>query len=103
MVWAFHPTTRNVVNLVRNAALAWRVLRRYRPDVVVSNGTAIAVAFFPLAKLLGIRTVYIEDVGRVDSRSVSGRICYPMSDLFVIQLESQRAFYPRAELIGRLL
>src|ERR1700741_5326433 len=47
-IWAYHPTTRNVVNLVRNAWLAWSTLRRVRPDVVVSTGAGVALPFFVL-------------------------------------------------------
>ena len=41
-----HPTTRNLPNLVRNVGLAWSVLRRERPDVIVSDGAGLAVPFF---------------------------------------------------------
>src|SRR5437899_2877734 len=40
-VWAHHPTTRNIPNLIRNFSLAVRVMRRDRPDVVVSTGAAV--------------------------------------------------------------
>jgi UDP-N-acetylglucosamine:LPS N-acetylglucosamine transferase len=101
--WAHHPTTRNLPNLLRNLALAWRLLRRERPDVVVSDGAGVAAPFFAVAKLLGVRTVYIEVYDRVDSRSLTGRLCYPLADLFCVQWEEQRSLYPRARLIGALL
>ena len=44
--WVHHPTTRNVKNAVRNFALAVRLLRRIRPDVVISTGAGVAVPFF---------------------------------------------------------
>ena len=53
--WVHHPTTRNLPNLVRNLVLAVRVLRRERPDVIVSTGAGAAVPFFwviPLALYL---------------------------------------------------
>ena len=31
--WAHHPTQRNIPNLLRNLRLAWRVLRRERPEL----------------------------------------------------------------------
>src|SRR5262249_54312334 len=34
VVWAYHPTTRNVPNALRNLLLAWRSVRRTRPDVI---------------------------------------------------------------------
>ena len=103
VVWAFHPTTRNLPNLLRNLFLSWRTLRRYRPDVVVSNGAGVAFPFFVAAKLLGTRTVYIEDLGRVSTRALTSRLCYPISDLFILQVEEQRRLYPRGRVAGRLI
>ncbi len=103
VVWAFHPTQRSLLNLFRNAGLAWNTLRRERPDVVVSTGAGVAPPFFLIARLLGIRTVYVEVFDRIDSRTLSGRLCYPLSDLFLLQWEEQRGFYPKGEVIGALL
>lgn len=101
--WAFHPTQRNVANLLRNMRLAWRLLRRERPAVVVSTGAGVALPFFLVARLLGIKCVYVEAYERIDSPSLSGRLCYPISDLFILQWEEQRRFYPKGRVIGALL
>ncbi len=103
VVWAFHPTTRNVPNLARNLQLAWKVLRADRPDVIVSTGAAVAFPFFLIARLLNIRTVYLEVYDRIDSATLTGRLCYPLSDLFLLQWEEQRKMHPRGQVIGRLL
>jgi len=103
VAWAHHPTTRNVPNLMRNLGLAWRLLRRDRPDVIVSDGAGVAAPFFALGKLLRIATAYIEVYDRVDTRTVTGRLCYPLADLFCVQWDEQRRLYPRAERIGVLL
>ncbi len=103
VIWAFHPTQRNLLNLARNTRLAWRVLRRERPDIVVSTGAGVALPFFVLARLLRIKTVYVEAYERVDSASLTGRLCYPLSHLFVLQWEEQRKLYPKGEVIGALL
>ena len=101
--FAYHPTTRNVPNLLRNFVVAARVLRRERPDLVVSTGAAVAVPFFVLARLLGIQAVYVEVYDRLTSRTVSGRICRPLASAFVVQWDEQRALYPGAHVIGGLL
>lgn len=103
VAWAHHPTTRNVTNLVRNFGLAWRFLRRYRADVVVSNGAGVALPFFAVARLLGIKTIYIEVYDRIDLPTLTGRLCYPLSHLFLLQWEEQKRFYPRGQVIGHLL
>jgi UDP-N-acetylglucosamine:LPS N-acetylglucosamine transferase len=102
-LWAHHPTTRNVPNLIRNFLLAVRVMRRERPDVVVSTGAAVALPFFLVAKAMRAPTVYIEVYDRLDSPTLTGRLCRPITDLFCVQWEEQRRFYPRAQVIGSLL
>jgi UDP-N-acetylglucosamine:LPS N-acetylglucosamine transferase len=101
--WAFHPTTRNAVNALRNLALAIRILPRYKPDLVVSTGAAVAFPFFLVARALGIPTIYVEVYDRIDSPTLTGRLCQPLSTLFLLQWEEQRRFYRRGEVVGRLL
>jgi UDP-N-acetylglucosamine:LPS N-acetylglucosamine transferase len=103
VVWAYHPTTRNLPNLLRNLRLAYRQLRSYRPDVVVSTGAGVAVPFFWLARLMGARTVFIEVLDRVDSRTLTGMLCYPVTDLFLVQWEDQQRLWRNSSLVGRLL
>ena len=64
---------------------AFWLLRKERPDVVLSLGAEIAVPFFYLAKLLGIKTIYIESWCRVENLSLTGRLVYPVSDVFWVQ------------------
>ncbi len=102
-VWAFHPTTRHVGNLLRNAILAWRTIRSFRPDIVVSTGAGVAYPFFVVGKLSGVATCYLEVYDRIDSRTLTGRLCRRWSDLFLVQWEEQAELYPGAQVIGRLL
>jgi UDP-N-acetylglucosamine:LPS N-acetylglucosamine transferase len=103
VAWAHHPTTRNLPNLVRNLLLAWRLLRSFRPEVVVSSGAGVAFPFFLVARLLGQKTVYVEVYDRIDSATMTGRLCYPFSNLFLLQWEEQRRSYPKGVVIGSLL
>lgn len=103
VVWAAHPTTRNIPNLARNLRIARRVLRDFRPDIVVSAGAGVAVPFFWLARTVGAATVFIEVLDRIDSRTVSGMLCYPRTDLFLVQWAEQKRLWPRSELVGQLL
>lgn len=102
-ITAHHPTTRNVPNLLRNTLLAFRVLRRERPDVVISTGAGVAVPFFWWARILGINTVYLEVFDRIESPTMTGRLCYPVADAFLVQWDSQLSFYPGAVNVGQVL
>ncbi len=61
------------------------ILRRERPDWVVSDGAEIAIPVFVAAKLMGIRTMFIESFCRVTNPSFTGRLLYPLSDEFFVQ------------------
>ena len=98
--WVHHPTTRNIPNLLKNLVLALRVLRRERPAVIVSTGAGAAVPFFWIGRLLGCRTVYLEVYDRVDSPTLTGRLCAPVTDLFLVQWPEQQRLYRRAVVAG---
>ncbi len=101
--WAFSPTTRNIPNALRNLRLAWSLLRRERPDLVVSTGAGVAVPFFIIARLIGVKTLYLEVVDRVSSRTLTARMLYPISDGFAVQWHEQRRLYPHATVVGPTL
>src|SRR3954447_4249116 len=103
VVWAHHPTTRNLRNLIRNLWLAIRTIPRVRPDIVVSTGAGVAVPYFLVARLRRIPTVYVEVYDRIDTKTLTGRLCRPLTTLFCVQWEEQLEFYPGATLIGELL
>ncbi len=103
VTWAHHPTTRNIPNLVRNTVQALGVVRRFRPTVVVSTGAAVAFPYFLLARLRGLTTVYIEVFDRIDSPTLTGRLCRPFTDLMLVQWPEQRALYDDAIVVGPLL
>lgn len=101
--WAHFPTTRNLPNALRNAGLAWRLLVAERPDTVLSTGAGVSFPFFLLARVLGIRTVFIECFDRITMPTLSGRLCYPLCDVFVVQWAEQQKHFPEAVNIGALL
>jgi UDP-N-acetylglucosamine:LPS N-acetylglucosamine transferase len=100
--WCYHPTTRNIPNLVRNTLQAIRVLWRERPQVVISSGAAVAIPYAWLGRAMGAKIVFIEAFNRIDSRSMTGRLVYPIAHLFCVQWESMLKKYPKAKFIGPL-
>lgn len=103
VITSYSPTTRHVVNAVRNLALAVRVLRRERPRLVVSAGAGVAVPFFVVARLMRIPTAFIEVYDRVDTPTLTGRLCGPFTTRRIVQWDQQLEFYPDAHLVGPLL
>ena len=61
-------------NLARVSAHSRSLLLRYDIDRVISTGSAVALAFLPTARLMGIRAEYIESAARSTGPSVTGRL-----------------------------
>ena len=51
----YYPTNRNIKNLIRNTFLAFKILKKERPDIIISTGAAVAVPFFYIGKLFKIK------------------------------------------------
>jgi UDP-N-acetylglucosamine:LPS N-acetylglucosamine transferase len=100
VVHAYQPTNRNLPNLLRNIALALRVVPRVRPLAVVTTGAGVAVPFIWFGRLFGARVVYVETLSRIDRPSLSYRLVAPaVSRTYVQWPELQRAL-PRAHYCG---
>ena len=83
---------------------AWKILRRQRPNVILSTGAGPAVPFALVGKLfLGTRVIFIETITRVNAPSLTGRLMYWLADEFFYQWESLGRFFPRGRFLGRLI
>lgn len=96
------PTNRNLKNLIKNTFLAIKVLKKEKPDVIISSGAAVAVPFFYIGKLFGAKTVYIEVFDRIDKPTVTGKLVYPVTDKFIVQWEEMKKVYPKAINLGSI-
>ena len=96
----YYPTNRSLKALLINTRLAWKVLRKERPDV--SSGAAVAVPFFYLGKLFGMKTIYIEVFDRIDKPTMTGKMVYPVTDRFIVQWEEMKQVYKKAINLGSI-
>ena len=102
MIPCYYPTNRSLKALLINTKLAWKVLRKEKPDLIISTGAAVAVPFFYIGKLLGSKTVYIEIFDRIDSPTLTGKMVYPVTDRFIVQWEEMKKVYPKAINLGSI-
>ena len=92
----YYPTNRSLKALLKNTKIAWEILQKEKPDLIISCGAAVAVPFFYLGKLFGAKLVYIEVFDRIDKPTVTGKMVYPVTDRFIVQWEEQKKVYPKA-------
>jgi len=102
ITFAYYPTTRNVYNTIRNSWLAFKTLRKQKPDVIISNGAGVAFPFFLVGKLLRIETVYLEVYDRINSKTLTGKLCKPLATEFLVQWPRQEEMYEGSTLVGAL-
>ena len=98
----YYPTNRNIKNLFRNTVVAWKTLRKEKPELIISSGAAVAVPFFYLGKLFGAKLIYIEVFDRIDKPTLTGRLVYPIADRFIVQWEEQKQVYQKAVNLGSI-
>jgi beta-1,4-N-acetylglucosaminyltransferase len=101
--WANHPTNRNLKNLIKNFFLAWKVIAREKPDLIISTGAGVAVPFLYIGRLFGCKTIYIESLTRINQMSLTGMMVYPLVDDFLVQWREMSKKYNRARFAGRVL
>ena len=93
MYSCYYPTNRSIKALIKNTVIAWKVLRKERPNLIISSGAAVAVPFFYLGKLFGAKLIYIEVFDRIDKPTLTGKI---------VQWEEQKKVYPKAINLGSI-
>lgn len=98
----YYPTNRSLKALIINTRLAFKVLKREKPDLIISSGAAVAVPFFYIGKLYGAKTIYIEVFDRIDHSTITGRMVYPVTDKFIVQWEEMKEVYPKAVNLGSI-
>ena len=99
----YFPTNRNIKNLIKNTFLAYKVLKKEKPDLIISSGAAVAVPFFYVGKFLfGAKVVYIEVFDRIDKPTMSGKLVHPIADLFIVEWEEMKNVYSKAINLGSI-
>ena len=79
---------------------AWKIVRRYRPKLVVSAGAGHAVPFALVGRAFGAKVAFLETMAAADRPTLTGRLLYPVADLFMYQWPELDRFYPRGIHVG---
>lgn len=77
------------------------ILKKNKIDLFISAGPGISIPFAYASKLLNIKIIFIESWSRVKTKSISGRLIYPISNLFFVQWKDNLKNYPKAIYRGR--
>jgi len=98
-----HCSRRRPFLILANAWQSMRILLNERPDFVLSTGADVTVPTCVFGKLLGAKLIFVESGGNVYTPSLTGRLMYPIADLFLVQWDPLKKHFPRAIVGGPLL
>lgn len=79
-----------------NIIKSFKIFMKFRPDVVVTTGAHTAVAMCYIAKLFKKKIIYIESFANIETKTLTGRLIYPIADKFIVQWRSMLKLYPKA-------
>jgi len=103
VIIGYHPTNRNVWNLIKNMGVAIRALWREKPNMIVTTGAGIALPFAYVGWLMRIPTVYVESYTRITGFSLTGKLVYPIAKHVLVQWPELAARYRKAEFGGQVI
>lgn len=75
---------------------------KIRPKYIISTGTHTAVPMCYIGKLFGSKIIFIETFANIKTKTLSGKLIYPIADLFIVQWEEMIKLYPKAILGGSI-
>jgi UDP-N-acetylglucosamine:LPS N-acetylglucosamine transferase len=62
-----------------------RIFKKLKVKMVITTGADIGTMAMLVGKIMGIKTMFIETVIRVKMPTLTGRMAYPFSDIFLVQ------------------
>lgn len=96
MIQISHTDKLILFKFIADFFMALRIWIKEKPDFVVSTGSMIVLPFAILAKLTRKKIIFIETFAKVSDPTMTGKFMYKHSDLFIIQWESLKKYYPDA-------
>ena len=89
--------------LLINFFQSYMVFIREKPDLIISTGADVTLSIMLIAKLFKRKVIFIESGANVSRPSLTGKLIYKFSDLFIIQWEELSKYYPKGIYGGPLL
>lgn len=75
----------NKLKLIKMAGEMRKIIKKEKPDVIISTGAAPGLAAIFFGRLSGSRTIWLDSIANVERLSLSGRLIKPFADLHLTQ------------------
>lgn len=94
---------KNPFKYLVNFIQALTIYVKKRPKCILSTGSGMTVGLCLIGKLFGSKIIYVETGARIHTPSLTGKLMYHVSDLFIVQWEPLLKHFPRATYGGLLI
>lgn len=75
----------NKIRLLRSLWSVFSLLKKERPDVVISTGAAPGYFALKIGRLLGMKTIWVDSIANAEELSMSGAKAGDCADLWLTQ------------------
>lgn len=97
--------TNKVVEVLRMSRMMleqFAIFVKEKPDVILTTGAAVAIPMCVIGKIFRKKVIYIESFARMNTPNKTGLLIYKFADLFIIQWEALKKYYPNAVFGGSI-
>ena len=94
---------RNIFRFFINALQSVRIYLKERPHVIVTTGASVAIVTCLIGKVFGAKVIFVETAAAIKGPSMTGKLLYPIADLFIVPWKSQLKYYKDALHVGEYL
>jgi len=85
-VYFVEDPERSIKNLIKCIFQSFKILLKEKPKVILSTGAGVAVPTCFISKIFfKTKIIFIESFCRIDKPSLTGKLIYPIADLFFVQ------------------
>ncbi|WP_455682835.1 PssD/Cps14F family polysaccharide biosynthesis glycosyltransferase [Thomasclavelia sp.] len=91
-----------ICNFPINITKSFSAYLKVKPDIIIATGAHTTVPICYIAKMFGKKVIFIETFANITTRTLSGKLVYPIADLFLVQWKEMLKLYPKAKYKGGL-
>lgn len=73
-----------------------------KPEIIITTGSACCIPMCLIGKLFGSKIIFIETFSRINSKTMTGSLCYHFADIFIVQWEELIEQYPKSQYLGHI-
>lgn len=85
-----------VLQMIKMFVEQFRIFIKEKPDVVITTGAGVVIPMCIIAKVFKRKVIYIESFARINTPNKTGLLIYKFADLFIVQWEELKKYYPKA-------